>query len=114
MARGVVRPSELSQEYIIELTYHVGKDPKVRIVDPALRGRRDGRPIPHLYGDGTLCLYRPRYNEWTPVDLIAQTILPWISEWLYFYELWLVTGEWLGGGEHPGRKGRRPTDGEAV
>jgi hypothetical protein len=30
-----------------------------------------------------------------PVD---NTILPWISEWLFFYELWLFTGDWLGGG----------------
>jgi hypothetical protein len=31
---------------------------------------------------------------------LAMTVIPWISEWLYFYELWLVTGEWLGGGTH--------------
>ena len=33
---------------------------------------------------------------------IADTILPWTSLWLYFYELWHATGQWLGGGEHPG------------
>jgi hypothetical protein len=22
--------------------------------------------------------------------------------WLYYYEVWLVTAIWLGGGEHPG------------
>jgi hypothetical protein len=32
---------------------------------------------------------------------IAYTILPWTSLWLYFYELWLVTGQWMGGGKHP-------------
>ena len=33
---------------------------------------------------------------------IADTIIPWTSEWLFFYELWLATGgEWLGEGEHP-------------
>ena len=33
--------------------------------------------------------------------LIANTIIPWTVEWLYYYELWQATGEWLGGGEHP-------------
>jgi hypothetical protein len=34
--------------------------------------------------------------------LLADTILPWTSEWLFYYELWSVNGyEWLGGGiEH--------------
>lgn len=35
--------------------------------------------------------------------LIANTIVPWAVEWLFFYEVWLVTGEWGGGGEWPPR-----------
>ena len=46
-----------------------------------------------------ICLYR--YSEFTSSKLLANTIVPWTIEWLYFYELWLTTGEWLGGGEHP-------------
>ncbi len=58
-----------------------------------------------MYKDGTLCLYHPRYHEWDPSDRIDSTILPWTSEWLYFYETWVITGgEWLGEGEHPQRK----------
>ena len=30
-----------------------------------------------------------------------ETIVPWASLWLYYYEVWHATGEWLGGGEHP-------------
>ncbi len=112
VARGTVRPSQLTQEYVVEIRYHLGRDPEVRVVSPQLRDRGDGRPIPHLYAEGTLCLYHPRYREWTAADLIAHTILPWISEWLYFYELWLATGEWHGGGEHPTRRKRRPTNGQ--
>lgn len=33
--------------------------------------------------------------------LISETIVPWASEWLFYFELWLVTKEWMGGGEHP-------------
>lgn len=45
-----------------------------------------------------ICLYR--YSEFDSRKLISNTIIPWTIEWLYFYELWLATGEWLGGGEH--------------
>jgi hypothetical protein len=34
--------------------------------------------------------------------IIAETILPLASIWLFYYEMWQATGEWLGGGEHPG------------
>lgn len=30
--------------------------------------------------------------------LLADTILPWTSEWLLHYELWLVMGRWAGSG----------------
>lgn len=33
--------------------------------------------------------------------LLADTYVPWTMEWLVDFELWLATGEWLGGGEHP-------------
>lgn len=32
---------------------------------------------------------------------VCDTIVPWTAEWLLNYELWLATGEWVGGGEHP-------------
>jgi len=32
---------------------------------------------------------------------VATTIVPWTSLWLRHYEVWHVTGEWWGGGEHP-------------
>ena len=25
-------------------------------------------------------------------------LIPWISEWLFYFEMWLITGEWYGGG----------------
>ena len=62
---------------------------------------RDGKPPPHLYLGGDLCLYLPGSGEWYPDKPVAATILPWASLWLYYYEIWLATGEWLGGGVHP-------------
>ena len=27
---------------------------------------------------------------------VHETIVPWTAEWIVFYELWKITGEWLG------------------
>jgi hypothetical protein len=35
---------------------------------------------------------------------IADTIVPWTAEWLVHYEIWLMTGEWYGGGDCPPRR----------
>ena len=40
-------------------------------------------------------------DEFASDMLIADTYIPWAIEWLYYYEIWLVTGEWCGGGIHP-------------
>ncbi|MEZ5659385.1 MAG: hypothetical protein R3E83_12920 [Burkholderiaceae bacterium] len=32
---------------------------------------------------------------------IADTIVPWTYEWLFYFEEWLVSDEWKGGGRHP-------------
>jgi hypothetical protein len=88
--------------------------PAVRLDQPALQFEhsRTGRDVPHVYWDwGTparskLCLYDPAAKEWSPVDFIAETIVPWACDWLACYEGWLATGDWTGGGRHPGRRPR--------
>ncbi|WP_258193290.1 hypothetical protein [Paraburkholderia sp. BL25I1N1] len=37
---------------------------------------------------------------------LADTHLAWTVEWLGYFEEWLVTGEWAGGGYHPTPRGR--------
>ncbi|SJM35583.1 conserved hypothetical protein [Mesorhizobium delmotii] len=32
---------------------------------------------------------------------LDQSIVPWTSLWLFYFEDWLTDGEWRGGGEHP-------------
>jgi hypothetical protein len=40
---------------------------------------------------------------------LSETIIPWLSLWLTFYEMWRVTGEWDGGGiTHDGSKELEP------
>ena len=51
-------------------------------------------------GHQMLCLFAK--GDWTPQKYISETIVPWAAEWCYFYEVWLDTGEWHGGGYHKG------------
>lgn len=99
-----IKPTALSKEYTVALVYQQGKGPKVWIIGDELEKLEDAN-FPHKFNVDIkckmvrICLYR--YSEFNSSKLIANTIIPWTVEWLYYYELWLATGEWLGGGEHP-------------
>ena len=93
--RGRLKPSELSREYIIEISLKVGHNPVVNVVDPPLEPNAQG-VLPHIWDDGSLCLNRP--GQWTSRMHLVDTILPWASEWLLYYEIWKGTGLWLGDG----------------
>jgi hypothetical protein len=41
-------------------------------------------------------LYYPKDNSYDGRTFIADTIIPWTAEWLYFYEKWLEDGIWWG------------------
>lgn len=98
---GVLTPTPLSASYRIEIRYKAPLHPVVTVLEPRIAPRPDGAPIPHVYPGGHLCLYHPGKWEWTTADLIAETIVPWTSLWLLYYEAWQATGVWSGGGEHP-------------
>jgi hypothetical protein len=87
----------------------------VLVVDPVIGAEaiKEERLLPHIYGNDQrpeyprLCLYDPKEMTWTPEQLIATTIIPWASQWLFFYEYWQITGEFRGPGRHPERKSDR-------
>lgn len=106
---GVLQPTPLSEKYTIKIRYSLNDSPKVWVLSPILTPR-DGVPIPHTYGENRLCLYLPGAGEWSSDMLIAKTIVPWTSLWLYYYEMWHATGEWLGGGVHPLRNKPKEED----
>lgn len=95
-----VKPSSLGKEYEVKLTFDKQAGVKVYIVNEILKIAHNRTKLPHVYSskEQRLCLYSPSKEEWTKEKLIASTIIPWISKWLFFYEIWLVNGEWLGGG----------------
>jgi len=103
IAEGLVRPAEVCREYKVRLVYDEGR-PVVTVLDPPLEKRPGSKRIEHTYDNERLCLYYPGRGEWTPNKILAHTVIPWISEWLYHYEIWFATGEWTGGGEHPESK----------
>jgi hypothetical protein len=93
------RPNPLSQPYKIRLVYRNNEKPQIYVTSGKL-GRGKLSKLPHVYSsdEQSLCLHYPSEKSWTPAINIADTIIPWAAEWLYHYEIWLVTGEWNGGG----------------
>lgn len=96
------------QTFTVEIKFTQGDVfPWVSVLRPALRHRPDFKdgPLPHVYWRDDrpyLCLFDPAQKEWNASMAISRTTVPWISDWLYFYETWSLTGKWLGGGRHPG------------
>lgn len=104
-----IKPTEKSREYIVTIEYKIGNSPEVFLINQRLIKTKEDI-LPHCYKQDfmssekeciKLCLYYPRRGEWDSSMFISDTIIPWAIEWLYFYELWRMTGEWYGGGEHP-------------
>ena len=79
--------------YKYEIRYNGFAAPKVHICEP---------PIPysidyHMYSDSSLCLYYPRDQRWSSrLHLYTHTI-PWVHEWILYYEIYKISGKW----EHP-------------
>lgn len=91
-----LQPTPMSRTYRIKISYQLGLAPDVRVVAPQLQLHDDAVVLPHTYPGDKLCLHLP--GEWRADMYIAHTTVPWTSEWLFYYELWLVTGQWSGGG----------------
>jgi hypothetical protein len=100
--KGRAQPTRASEHYQLRIAYTLGHYPETTVLAPKLQCR-DEKPVPHLYKEGTLCLFNPNKDEWNSRQKLSETVLPWACLWLYFYEIWLATGEWKGGGDHPAR-----------
>lgn len=111
-----VQPTPLSRQYKVRISYQQGAIPIVHVLDPNLKALANGRTLPHVYDQdpARLCLYLPGSGEWTRSMKIVDTIVPWTMLWLYYFEDWLTTAEWKGGGKHPdtgnGRRQKNTVD----
>lgn len=97
------RPTPVSRTYHARLTYRAGGVPEVVVHDPDLVELAGGRRLPHVYKQrpARLCLYLPQTTEWTPILRLSETVIPWTILWLFYFEEWLQSNEWKGGGIHP-------------
>jgi hypothetical protein len=96
-----LQPTPISVTYRVVVDYQAGQQPHLYVAEPEL-AVRPGEELPHTYKEnGSLCLYFGQTEFSARRDFIADVLIPWASEWLLHYELWLVTGQWCGGGiEH--------------
>lgn len=89
--RGDLTPTFESPSYAVRIVHDPGRAPRVFVdnhdLDPGCR---------HLYPDDSLCLYWPEEWTWSRGESLTSTLLPWIAFWLYYYELWQETSDWLG------------------
>lgn len=92
---GTVQPGDECSTYELQIVLRPRRLPTARVLSPTLKPNPDGL-LPHVYNDGTLCLHQE--GEWRSNMLLARTVLPWASEWLFYYELWLASGTWYGDG----------------
>jgi hypothetical protein len=119
---GTIKPHPLSRTYNVLVTYTQRGNPKCIVTSPNLEQLAGDRDIPHIYGNdakhrGTaLCLFLPKIkkenkiNEWQPNSFVADTIIPWAALWLTYFEEWLYSNNWQGGGKHPSIGGAMAED----
>jgi hypothetical protein len=96
---GEIRPLAICDNYTVEVLYKIPTRPRVRVLRPELRLASGHSRLPHVFEGNDLCLYSD--GQWRPDLRISEYIIPWIYFWLRFYEVWLATGYWEGGGTHP-------------
>lgn len=101
---GEVQPTIVSPTYKARIVYQQGKNPEVRIIEPELRLFPGKKSLPHVFNNSgdPLCLFF-FYEFNNRKDLLSETVIVWVTWWLYYYEIWLQTGEWVARGTHPDR-----------
>lgn len=78
--------------YLVSILYRGHLKPLVKVLSPKLVPKP-----PHYYKESeSLCLYHPDNYNWQAGRILAREIVPWTAAWIYFYEVWLITGVWYG------------------
>jgi hypothetical protein len=91
ICRGIFKP-EGCNAYDVKIEFRAGLFPQVYILNPEVKPNADI----HIYNEGSLCLFYPGELKWKKTTSIAENTIPWIFEWILFYELYLLTGVWEG------------------
>lgn len=93
----VIQPTEIMRKYQVRISFQRGKTPKINVIKPNIAEENKIKP-PHTFNhkEGEICLFLP--EEFSIYYSNSADIVPWISEWLFFYEIWKTTGVWKGRG----------------
>jgi hypothetical protein len=102
VAEGVMQPQPGMRRYRVRITYCLGWHPKAEVLNPRPLRRHPDQRVAHTVGaDHVPCLFTPNAGDWRSSMWLSHTIVPWLAEWLIFYEGWRATGRWHGGGTLP-------------
>ncbi|MEW7280215.1 hypothetical protein ABW636_16615 [Aquimarina sp. 2201CG1-2-11] len=95
-----LKPTPVSKVYDVKICFDKYSGVDIYVINEKLEVASNRKTLPHVYShiEQKLCLYSWKKRQWTKEKLISSTVIPWASEWLEFYELWLISGKWLGGG----------------
>lgn len=94
---GWLQPDGAKEKYKVKIESVAGQEPKTTILYPVI----EPSVHIHMYDDHSLCLSYKLDMHWTSKINIHQYTIPWISEWIVFYELYLVNGNIWEGRESP-------------
>lgn len=90
---GWLQPEGCKEAYKIRIEYVVGREPKTTILHPDIQ---PSAKI-HMYRDRSLCLHYPKDMKWTEQTKVYANTVPWLAEWLVYYELFQLNGgKWIG------------------
>ena len=89
---GEIQPTPDCEKYKVRIEFFSGLQPQVYIKSPNLLLNKDI----HVYNEGFLCLFDPSETRWKDTLKISEYTIPWLVEWILYYELWNMTGKWEG------------------
>lgn len=79
-------------DYRVRIEFRAGYSPQVFILNHDI----EPEPDIHMYSNRSLCLYYPGDQRWKDNTSIAEHTIPWVYEWILYYELYKLTGNWEG------------------
>lgn len=87
--------------------FQCGRHPQMHVIAPNLNQLAKDKSLPHIYPKNSfqgvfLCLWYAKTNDYVQGMPLAETYIPWTIEWLQYFEEWLYSGKWDGGGFHKG------------
>ena len=88
---------QLGVLYEYEIRYD-GTIPSVYITNPIIPYSFDC----HMFNDGKLCLYYSPEDPWGHNKHLYSHIVPWVHEWILYYEIYKLSGKWEHPSVHPG------------